>query len=112
MHLRRVFGGGVADGDPGGGQGFCKFWGEPRKQPCQVVDDKHLAVALRPGADADGGDAQGGGDGAGGFGFDQFHHDGECARCFDRFCVGEELLGGFRRFAFDLVAAFFEHALG
>src|SRR5579863_1678690 len=61
-------------------------------QPQRVIADQHLAVAMRPSADADRGNAQLRGYGAGQFGWNRFQHDRENARFFQRLGVLDQAL--------------------
>src|SRR5712692_3400184 len=61
-----------------------------RGQAEQVVDDQHLAVAVRPGTDADGRDAEGRGHLAGELAGDPFQHQAEGAGVLQGAGVGED----------------------
>src|SRR5437588_1026575 len=80
-------------------------------QAQQVVDDEHLAVAARSGADPDGGDGQGRGDLAGERRGDTLEHDAERPRRFQLTGVLEDPGGDLGVLALDLEAAQPVHAL-
>lgn len=104
---------GVADGLCDVGVWLGEGWNEPGVGADEVGDDGDFAVALVfAAADADGGDGDGLGDGVCDLGYDGFEDDGEGAGVGDGEGVCEEevcLVGGF---AFFVVSAFLEDALG
>ena len=77
----------------------------PMRQAHQIVKHEHLAVAIGPGADADGRNSQLLGDARGHFARHRFEHHGKCAGRFHRARVALHLPRGFRRFPLHVESA-------
>src|SRR5439155_6103248 len=83
----------------------------PGQHAEQIGGNEDLSVAVRSGADPDGGDRNGAGEFSGQGWGEQFEDDGESAGVDQSVGVGEEGVALGLLFAFDVVAAFFEHVL-
>ena len=81
---------------------FCR---RHKAQVEQIVQHQHLAIALWPGANADGRNGQLGGDHGAHLPRHAFQHHAEAARALHCDGIAHELLDGGQRFALHLIAA-------
>jgi hypothetical protein len=102
---------GGADQRAGVGIAAHKLGRRREGQVQQVVEDEDLAVAIGPGADADGGNGQLGGNGRGHFARNAFQHDGAGSGIGQGVRVGLELQDGFGGAGLHAVAAHAVNAL-